>query len=128
MFFIASGHCSVVRRIELVKRMISKQKYKYVLPPLNVAKNNVFQRTDADSKVNLKQNQAFRLTGDKKEFIRSLDIQRQGKTCKKKKSSTKGDVIETRYFTISELSDGDYFNVGESMDGLYVISIGRVRN
>lgn len=111
VFFIASGHCSVVRRIELLKKFVSKKKYKYTLPPLKT-------RNKTNSVDTFK-----RLSSYSNEYMPcNNDVQ----LVTERRCSKQADVLETRFFMVRELTDGDFFNVGESLEGLYVISVGRV--
>ena len=119
VFFIASGQCNVVRKLILRKQRISPKSFKYSLPPIDqrllstpiADKIDVFQRkrpTKPD--LNL-----FRRNGAQFEKLNAPLFQYCDNTS-----------YEKRFFTICQLSEGDYFNVGESMDGLYVVSVGRV--
>lgn len=107
VFFIATGICTVVRRLQLVKKQVSAKKYKYQLPPIDgknlsspvPPKTDVFKRNSIKDPLLAKEKSALAI-GEKQ--------------------------IEDRYFTVFSLGPGDYFNVGENMNGLYVISVGRV--
>ncbi|XP_057292624.1 uncharacterized protein LOC130621349 [Hydractinia symbiolongicarpus] len=111
VFFIASGHCSVVRRIDLLKKFVSKKKYKYTLPPLKTG--NETNSVDTFKRLSSYSNEYMPCNNDVQLVT-------------KRRCSKQADVLETRYFMVRELSDGDFFNVGESLEGLYVISVGRV--
>lgn len=104
VFFIASGMCMVVRRLDMIRRMISEDKFRYVLPPVGHKKFRKCTVGAIDEK--------------------SLNILRGAERNYKNKYPR--DVNETRFFTIAELKGNDYFNVGEDFDGLYVMSTGRV--
>jgi len=110
VFFVASGLCIVVRRIDLIKRMVSKDKYRYILPPL--------QGRKTQDQNNANENP----TTPKQDTETSNNVKQLVKTITKYPR----DIPETRFFTIAELNSNDYFNVGEDLEGLYVISVGRV--
>jgi len=123
VFFIASGSCVVVRRLDLIKRMISKTKYKYILPPLPRSPPSSAPITSTTTTTPTSTTPTTTTTPTETTRTPTEKKVRSGKS---KGPSYPKDIREQRFFTIAELKENDFFNVGEDLEGLYVISVGRV--
>ena len=107
----------------MTKRMVSKSKYKYVLPPLS---SLPITTTDATTTTKTTTTTTTTTKEAKETATTSLAKQKGRKTKCGRGTIYPYDIPEQRFFTIAELNENDFFNVGEDLEGLYVISVGRV--